>query len=328
MRAVALMVAALLGCSKPAPVLVVPVQDAGTEAAEDAQPDADPGCVPWNWEQGCLPKTTARAAEPDAGVVDAGPPVLSSYSTIFDPIDGRVTNIQVAAAALAGAVIEPGSTFSFNDRVGIRSAANGYVNAPVLLQGRRTPDLGGGVCQVSSTLHAAALMGQLPIVERRAHSMVPKYIQPGYDATVAFPASCEVKGGRCEKLDLRIHNPYAEPLTIGASVEPVGDKMRLTVSLLGREPKRCDKTPSYHSEPTNKGVRRMIASEKIRNPGYVRNVQSAKPGAMVWSGLKWHCEGEPDHEVRWTSHYPPVDEVWEVGAGRPEDAGTPWGGEP
>ena len=253
-------------------------------------------------------------------------PILSEYTTQFDNnLDDRIVNISTAASKLDGYVIESNKILSFNDVVGIRTAKNGYKKAPVLLEGRRIDDLGGGVCQVSSTLHAAALLGQLKIIERRPHSLVPKYIEPGYDATVAFPASCEDPSQPCEKLDLKIKNTYDVPITINTRIDNGTEgKSRLIIRIDGYDTKDCVARANHTNEKMNRGIKRMVRSGKILSANYVRVVQQAAPGLMVWSSIIWCCEGKSDNEIKWFSRYPPVDEIWEVGYNRPIDAGVPW----
>jgi hypothetical protein len=303
-----------------------PVQVVTPEAS--AQEDfTDAGCVPWNWEHGCLPSKHGDATGP-GNHVEAGAPELSRYGTVFDPIDGRTKNIQTASDKINGYVIEPGKVFSFNDVVGIRTSKAGYLNAPVLLQGRRTDDLGGGVCQVSSTLHAAAVEGGLVIVERRPHSLVPKYIEPGYDATVSFPASCEIKDAPCGKLDLKIKNPFEVPVTIRAVVSsgevPGGEiKGHLNVVLEGLRPDFVVDI-KRQTEPMGRGGRRWVRSGKVLSADYVKVVQQQGPGYFVRTTAKYSKDGATVREYKWFSRYPPVDEVWEVGYARPADAGDPW----
>jgi len=282
------------------------------------------GCAPWNWEQGCIPQNYGIATA-DSGPVEAGVLVLSMFGTQFDPVDGRVKNITTAASKIDGVVIDPGKTFSFNDTVGMRTSANGYVDAPVLLQGRRTDDLGGGVCQVSSTLHAASILGGLVIVERRPHSLVPKYIEPGYDATVAFPASCAIAGAPCGKLDLKVKNPFSVAVTIHTRIED-GEtpKRRLLVWLEGLEPP-FEVWINKQTEPMGRGGRRWVRSGRVLSPGYVKVVQQADKGYFVRSTALYQKNGQQVREpFKWFSRYPPVDEVWEVGYSRPSDAGDPW----
>jgi len=292
----------MLGCVKPAPVVT---QDAQADVQVDVESEL--------------------GADDDAGL---SIPELSRYGTVFDPIDGRTVNIKTAAAKIDGRLIAPGETFSFNDVVGVRTTKNGYVNAPVLLQGRRTDDLGGGVCQVSSTLHAAAIVGGLEIKERRPHSLVPKYIDPGYDATVAFPASCEIKGAPCGKLDLKIRNPFESFVRIHAVVTDDvesrgGIKGHLNVILESLAPKHGVDI-KRQTEPMGRGGRRWVRSGRILTPTYVKVVQQQGEGYFVRCTATYTHEGKVVREYKWFSRYPPVDEVWEVGWARSADAGDPW----
>ncbi|GAV22435.1 VanW family protein [Carboxydothermus pertinax] len=111
--------------------------------------------------------------------------LLSSFTTSFDISKvNRSYNIGVAAGKLNGILVAPGEVFSFNKTVGPRSAKEGYKNAPVILRDQLVEALGGGVCQVSTTLYNAVLLANLPIVERSNHSLPVAYVPPGRDATV------------------------------------------------------------------------------------------------------------------------------------------------
>ena len=95
--------------------------------------------------------------------------VLSSFETDFSHKPrSRIPNIRVAAGYLNGVIVAPGQIFSFNHVVGPRTEERGFRNAPVIVQDELEPGLGGGVCQVASTLFAAAMLGGLEIVERRS----------------------------------------------------------------------------------------------------------------------------------------------------------------
>lgn len=113
--------------------------------------------------------------------------VVSEYSTTFDPkqVD-RSYNVHVAASALNGLLIKPGETISFNEIVGPRSSEAGYRKAPVIINNELVPDLGGGVCQVSTTLYNSLLLADFEIVERVNHSIPVSYAPVGRDATVAY----------------------------------------------------------------------------------------------------------------------------------------------
>jgi vancomycin resistance protein YoaR len=146
--------------------------------------------------------------------------VLARYSTRFR-VKGdqatRAANIRVAASRLDGVILLPNDRVSFNDLVGERSVENGFFDSWELLDGEFVRGVGGGTCQVSSTLNAAALHAGLDIIEGYTHSRPLAYIEKGLDATVAWPF-----------VDLELANPWPVPLAIQAVV--VGNT--LTVSLL------------------------------------------------------------------------------------------------
>ncbi|MDO7788701.1 VanW family protein [Desulforamulus aquiferis] len=113
--------------------------------------------------------------------------LLGSYTTQFDPSNvNRTYNVSVAAAALDGQIISPHEIFSFNDIVGPRSTEGGYKNAPIIVNNELVDGLGGGVCQVSTTLYNAVLLANLQLVERTNHSIPIPYVPIGRDATVVF----------------------------------------------------------------------------------------------------------------------------------------------
>lgn len=112
--------------------------------------------------------------------------VIGSYQTwIGGGGGGRVTNIILATAMLNNYILLPGDLFSFNRANGPRTAERGYQPAPVIVGNTVIPGLGGGVCQVSSTLYNAVLQAGLEVVERYPHSQPVDYVPPGRDATVS-----------------------------------------------------------------------------------------------------------------------------------------------
>ena len=117
----------------------------------------------------------------------------------------RAHNVELAASNLDGAVVAPGAELSFDERVGPRSADAGFESAPVIASGHMREGMGGGVCQVATTLNVAAMEAGLVIVERRAHSFPSHYVDPGLDATVA-------EG----QVDYRVRNPYPFPIRVRA----------------------------------------------------------------------------------------------------------------
>lgn len=111
--------------------------------------------------------------------------VLGQYTTYFYPEKNRSKNIELAAHSLNGIYLKPGELFSYNQATGSRSADNGYLEAPVILNGKLVPGSGGGVCQVSTTLFNAVLLAGLEVTERTCHFSPVSYAPIGRDATVA-----------------------------------------------------------------------------------------------------------------------------------------------
>jgi len=116
--------------------------------------------------------------------------VLSSYETVF-PIDtendlSRSVNIRLAVEAINGTILLPGDSFSFNETVGKRTAGKGYHSANIYTSGGIAAGIGGGVCQVSSTLYNAALEANLKITERNPHMYIVSYVPLGRDAAVSY----------------------------------------------------------------------------------------------------------------------------------------------
>ena len=134
--------------------------------------------------------------------------LISSYTTEFDPKQSRAVNIELAASKINGIVIQPGQEFSFSDTVGPRTAENGFVMAPTFLNKEVVPGMGGGICQVSSTMYAAMLQGDITATQRHAHSMPVSYIPEGMDATIS-----------AGKKDLTFTNNFTFPIVINAVVD-------------------------------------------------------------------------------------------------------------
>ena len=117
----------------------------------------------------------------DVNAVDT---IIGQYTTYYYP-GNRGDNIWIAASKLNASVIKPGTSFSFNDTVGNRTYSNGFLPAPVIVNGKHEIGIGGGVCQVSTTLYNAVLLAGLTPTERTPHYFPSSYVSPGRDATVA-----------------------------------------------------------------------------------------------------------------------------------------------
>ena len=135
---------------------------------------------------------------------EAFPDQLSTFTTRYDVSDvDRTTNLRLACQKINGTVLLAGETFSYNDVVGARTVAAGYKNAKIYEAGQVVDGLGGGICQISSTLYNAALQANLEIVERRNHQFVTSYVPAGRDATVVY-GSTDFKFKNTRKYPIRI----------------------------------------------------------------------------------------------------------------------------
>ena len=112
--------------------------------------------------------------------------VLGEARTHVSGSAGRIGNVKLSAKLINGIVLNSGDTFSYNDSVGKRTEARGFKPAPAYVKGETVDEVGGGICQTSSTLYLACLLSNLEITERYAHRYVPAYIDWGMDATVSW----------------------------------------------------------------------------------------------------------------------------------------------
>ena len=133
----------------------------------------------------------------------------SCFSTgFYSSSDERKNNIQVALKALDGLVVEEGEIFSFNEITGERNEKAGYKKAKIISGGTFVDGLGGGVCQVSTTLYNACLLSDLEIIEATSHSLPVSYVEPSFDAMVSFGSS-----------DLKVRNNSGGKIIITTSSE-------------------------------------------------------------------------------------------------------------
>lgn len=150
---------------------------------------------------------------PDKTLSDLGeeafPDKLSEYSTIFDSSNrNRSNNLAISAEKIDGTIIMPGETFSYNQTVGERTIAAGYKEAGAYAGGKVVQDVGGGICQTSSTLYNAALLANLEIVDRSNHQFLTSYVDASRDATVAWGS-----------IDFQFKNTRTYPIKIEASAK-------------------------------------------------------------------------------------------------------------
>jgi vancomycin resistance protein YoaR len=159
------------------------------------------------------PKITTAAAR-RMGVTG----VVGTYTTDYTGIPNRIHNVRLVAHLVDDKLIAPGTVFSFNETTGARTAAKGFLEAPVIIDGEVTTGLGGGVCQVSTTVFNAAFEAGLPVLARTNHALYISHYPQGRDATVDYP-----------DVDLKFRNDTGHWLLLRTFVGPSA----LTVTLFG-----------------------------------------------------------------------------------------------
>lgn len=134
--------------------------------------------------------------------------LIAHFTTYYgESSEGRKSNVELAARRIDGAVLYPEDEFSFNDSVGRRTEANGFKPAYIIVDGEFKEGVGGGVCQVSSTLYNCALLAGLDVTAVRAHSLPVSYVAPSFDAMVSTAS------------DLRFVNTLSAPITLKMSTD-------------------------------------------------------------------------------------------------------------
>lgn len=140
---------------------------------------------------------------------EAFPDLLSTFSTNYQASNvNRTTNLRLASNKINGTVLLPGEEFSYNKTVGERTVSAGFKEAAIFNAGRVENGLGGGICQISSTLYDAVVMANLDVTVRRNHQFVTSYVKAGADATVVWGSQ-----------DFKFKNTRKYPVRITATVE-------------------------------------------------------------------------------------------------------------
>lgn len=224
----------------------------------------------------------------------SAPTFSTAYSTLFKDGLDRTTNVRLAAKALDGVALDPGAVFSFNQKVGERTLKAGYKEAEIQFEGRKAKALGGGVCQVSSTLYAALMHGGFPVDVRHPHSRPPPYVPKGMDSSINWP-----------NLDLKFTNREAHPISLKSEIEAVEEGVFKLTVLINTQKARPEVKSKWLPLIKTPFDRRDVPSKLITKPKLYFKGQQGTPGFRVW-----HVESGPIFRVH--SNYKPLLEVWAV----------------
>ena len=180
--------------------------------------------------------------------------VVGTFETFYGGVPNRIHNVQLVAHLIDRKLIAPGATFSFNATTGERTAAKGFLEAPVIVNGELQTGLGGGVCQVSTTVFNAAYEAGLPITARTNHALYISHYPLGRDATVDYP-----------DIDLRFVNNTKHWMLLRTFV----GSYSLTVTLFG--------APQGRRVETTTAPLRFVAAPKVQKTVDM----TLKPGQVV-----------------------------------------------
>ncbi len=225
--------------------------------------------------------------------------LVSAYTTSTTSNKNRNTNIQLSAAAINGITVLPGEIFSFNGTTGERTAAKGYKEAAAISGGQSRDEIGGGVCQTSSTLFNAVVRADLEIIERNPHAWPSNYVEKGFDATVNWPG-----------LDFKFKNNTEWPVFIVAGYS----SQKVTVNIYGMS-LGPGVSIDLESDLT-RTIPKPSGTEYVLNtslaPGESKKTVTGREGYVVQTWKVWYQSGkEVRREVLFTTTYKAYQETVE-----------------
>jgi vancomycin resistance protein YoaR len=214
--------------------------------------------------------------------------VVGSYTTTYGGTPGRVHNVRLVADLIDGALIAPGTRFSFNDTTGERNAAKGFEEAPVIINGELQTGIGGGVCQVSTTVFNAAFEAGLSIDRRTNHALYIDHYPLGRDATVNYP-----------DLDLVFTNDTDRWLLLRTFVGAGS----LTVNLYGTPQDRRVETETAPLEVDGKVPWKRIDDPTLFRGEKVVEQIGVPPRSTAVTRRVFASDGSLMYDTTWRSYY-------------------------
>jgi vancomycin resistance protein YoaR len=214
--------------------------------------------------------------------------VVGSYTTTYGGTPGRLHNVQLVAELIDGALVAPGARFSFNETTGERNAAKGFEEAPVIINGELESGIGGGVCQVSTTVFNAAFEAGLSIEKRTNHALYISHYPLGRDATVNYP-----------DLDLVFRNDTEHWLLLRTFVSPGS----LTVNLYGTSPGRRVETETAPLEVEGKVPWKRIDDDTMFKGQKLVEQWGSPPRSTSVTRRVYKPDGTLLYDTTWRSYY-------------------------
>lgn len=223
---------------------------------------------------------------------------IGTYTTNTTANSKRNTNVKLAAEKLNGTIVQPGQELSFNDTVGERTEEKGYQSAAAYNNGEVVQEIGGGVCQVSTTLYNAVLRAGLQISMRRSHTFEPSYVTPGQDATVSWGGP-DFKFVNTSKAAVGIKASYSnQTVTVSVYGIPVLED-GVTYSLESTKLEDIDPpAPTYEEDQSVQPGEEVIVSSGSRGSRWETRLIVKKDGEVI--------SREVDHTTSYKGHSPVI----------------------
>ncbi len=223
---------------------------------------------------------------------------VAGYTTYYGGEPNRIHNVQLVARLIDGALIAPNTLFSFNATTGERSPEKGFLEAPVIINGELETGIGGGVCQVSTTVFNAAYEAGLPIESRTNHALYIDHYPQGRDATVNYP-----------DIDLKFRNDTGKWLLVRTFVGPSA----LTVKLYGTPQGRRIESETAPLEVTGPpGIKRVPDPAMYTGADVIE--ESGQPSRKTSATRRVYSRsGKLMSETTWASWYRSEPEVVRYG---------------
>ena len=232
---------------------------------------------------------------------------VGSFETIYGGDPNRIHNVQLVAHLVDGKLIAPGATFSFNGATGERTAEKGFLQAPVIINGELQTGLGGGICQVSTTVFNAAYEAGLPITARTNHALYISHYPLGRDATVNYP-----------DIDLKFVNDTGHWLLLRTFV----GSSSLTVTLYGTpQDRRVESVTAPLRFVAPPPVRRTIDATLKRGETVVDDPGVPAQATSVERKV-YAPDGKLMSDATWYSSYRAEPKIVRVGPKKPKKSTT------
>lgn len=234
----------------------------------------------------------------------------TKFSTWTQNDSNRGNNIRLAVSKIDGTIVSPGQIFSFNETVGRRTSEGGYKIAHTYSGGKVIDSIGGGVCQVSTTLYNTVLFSDLEVIERSNHSFVVKYVPFGRDAAVSY-GQVDFKFRNNTKWPVRINGSVSSGNIIQFTLTGTNENPGKTIEILHKTLKTINYKVKYIDDPSLEKGKTLVKQKGSR--GYVVDTYKiVKQDGVIISNIKIH-----------TSYYKALDTEIRRGTGKLPNAVTP-----